>query len=721
MAANIENNALQAGAREWRARGVYVFGALMTLLFAVLAARLVELQVYKHQEMAVEAARQVYGTVRERDRRGLVIDSRGRTLAMSVEAKAVALDPKVLFDAPGAKPARLLQTLSGIINLSPADTVRLNAAIAKRVFLAKGPEGEVEKPIRFVWVKRRLSEEEWRKLSAAMNEAKNEAAEAWRYRRRWQKREGELKVARDHEGELQAREAANGWRRVAQEAEGKFAGVFFPPEYERVYPQGGLASHILGFGDIDGRGLEGIERAFEPFLKGIAVERLVARDARSRALSTLTTDDRSVEGMTVQLTIDSVVQSIAEDELYQVIEGLRKDFPDVVGHAVIMDPWTGDILALANYPTFDANRPGEFPARNRRNDAVAAVQEPGSTFKPLLFAASMEEGLANINEDWDCSTFRMDNGRTIKDIHPYGRMSLLMGLVKSSNPAMVRLGLRLGPDKMRQYVLKYGFGERTAPLFDTAGKEIGSLFPGEVRGRVTSAAKWSSYTMGSVPMGYEINVTSLQMAAAYSVIANGGMLPRPNLVKAIMNREGDVALAVEPVMRHRVLSEKTAALMRGALRTVVTEGTGRRANIKEYALGGKTGTANMIANEKERANGVRGYSQRRHTANFVALAPWDKPKAVICVSIRETGKYGGEASSPVVAGIARRMLAYWGVPADDGSKPSSQYIPVQEVFEKIELPPEEYSIGAEDDENRLSEEIYPGWMDEMVYDEEAVG
>ncbi|MDR1613779.1 MAG: penicillin-binding protein 2 [Planctomycetota bacterium] len=676
-----------------------IFGVLMTMLFLGLAARLAQLQIMEHRESAVGTARQVFGAVRERDRRGLVIDARGRTLAMSVDSKACALDPHVLLEAPGAKPERVVARLGEMLALGENDVKRIEKTLGKKI----NADG---KPIRFVWVKRRISEEEWKNLDAAMSESRKKASEAWRYRRRWQKRAGEYLARRDQEGERKAREAADGWKRAAEEQEGLFAGVFFPEDYQRVYPQGGLAAHILGFSNIDGDGLEGVEKLLNPFLQGRTIERMVARDARSRALSTLTRDDRSVDGMTVQLTIDSVIQSIVEEELYQVVARMKGEFPDITANAVIMEPFTGEILAIANYPTFDANHPGRYDPRNRRNDAVASIQEPGSTFKPLLFAASIDEGLADFNDDWDCSTYRMANGRVIKDLYPYGKMSLLMGLVKSSNPAMVRLGERLGPARMRQYVIKYGFGEKT-----------GSLLPGEVRGRVTTADKWSTYTMGSVPMGYEINVTTLQMAAAYSVIANGGMLPLPTIVKAVLDERGDVALKVKPRMRRRVISEKTAGRMREALRKVVAEGTGRRANIEEYALGGKTGTASMVANEKERAAGLRGYSKKRNTANFIALAPWDKPRAVICVTIRETGKFGGEASSPVVAGIARRILAYWGVPTQNGVRTENLYRPPQTAPK----PEAQYVIGAEDDENRLTEEVDPRLWEEWTEDESALG
>ena len=732
-----------------RARCTWLFCVLITLMFLALGARLVQLQVMQHEEMAVVAARQILGTVRDRDKRGVITDSRGIVLATSVAVRACAVDPKLMIEAsssfygidsslgalpglqagrPGASLAMetaattpTLERLGELLNLSKNELDKVKRQLVKRQTL-ETEEGIARQPMRFLWIKRELAEAEWRTLSDSITAAKKQAADARNNQRRWRKIIGQAKVARNAEVEKTAREAASGWRRVALEADARFAGVFFPAEYERRYPQGKLAAHILGFtgrGDKDSvEGREGVERTFDVFLRGVALNRVVARDARSRALSTLASDNRTTDGMTVELTIDSVVQSIVEEELQQSIDKLKVEFPAVTGHAIVMDPFTGDILAIANYPTFDPNEPGGVEARSRNNDVVQAVQEPGSTFKPLLIAASIEEKLATFDESIDCSTFRMDNGRTVKDIHPYNRhMPLEMALMKSSNPAMVRVGLRLGPEKMREYVLKYGFGEKTGRPDERGVNQ--STFPGEVRGKVTNARNWSLYTMGSVPMGYEINVTTLQMAAAYSVFANGGLLPRPNIIKAVYDQAGGLALRTEPEMRHRVISKTTAAQMRQVLRKVVTEGTGRRANIKEYELGGKTGTANMIANAAERAAGVRGYSNKRHTANFVALAPWDKPRAVICVSIRDTGKYGGEASSPVVAGIARRVLAYWGVPTTNGETVKNELLPLT-GYEPPKVP-EMYTIGAEDDDNAVGEVVDPRWIEELIDDPEAEG
>lgn len=716
MAAGVHPQPVVSKPKVPRARGTYAFAVLISLMFVAVAARLVQLQVMEHRERTTEVAKMLYSTSSDRDRRGMILDARGTVLAASVAIKACAIDPKVLLEAEGARPERLLNTLTETLNLTPEDLQRIQKGLEKR-YVPKNSKDGKEEPIRFVWVKRRITDDQFKKLDQMMTEARKEATEAWRYRRRWLKIAGVRKVARDSEGEQYCRNAAEGWRKIALDAEGRFAGLNFPPEYQRVYPQGTLASHILGFGNIDGAGLEGVERTCDALLQGTSVKRLVARDARSRALSTLAPDDRTTTGMTVELTLDSVVQAIVEEELHVTLDEFKKDFPDVNAHAVVMDPYTGDILAIANYHTFDPNHPGVDPEtgakvdpRNRRNDAVAAIQEPGSTFKPLLIAAALEEKVASLDEDVECATFKMNNGRrTIKDIHPYGRMSLEMALVKSSNPAMVRTGLKLGPEKMREYVLKYGFGEKS-----------GSGLPGEVRGHVTTKRNWTDWTMGSVPMGYEINVTTLQMAAAYSAFANGGMLPKPNIVKALYDSGGGLALATQPEMVRRVISEKTAATMRQVLRKVVTDGTGRRANIDEYELGGKTGTANMIANDKEKAQGVKGYSQKRHTANFVALAPWDKPKAVICVSIRDTGKYGGEASGPITGRIARRLLAYWGIPTANGVPiRADAFLPAKEF--QPPPAPAAYTVGDLDDENYLGEEVDPRLFEEWVEDETALG
>ncbi|MCD8139005.1 MAG: penicillin-binding protein 2 [Planctomycetaceae bacterium] len=717
MAAGVRTSG-RTRAKGPRARGAVAFGVLTTLMFLVVAARLVQLQVVEYAEHTREITNIIIKPTSERDRRGQIVDSRGVVLAASVPVRACALAPKLLIESEGANQDKVVARLADALELTPVEIQKLTDRINRR-YVPKNSETGGAVPYRFVWVKRRVTDEQYGKLAAEIERAKREARNAWQNRRRWLKLAGEMKVARDPEKEAYCRTQADGWRAHALAAEGRYAGVFFPPEFERFYPQAELASHVLGFSDIDGNGMGGIELVLNNKLSGKPVTRLVARDARSRPLMSLISDDRSPAGMTVELTIDSVVQAIVEEELKSVVEDLKIRTPDINAHAVVIDPYTGDILAIANYPTYDPNHPRVDPEtgekigdRARRNDVVSAIQAPGSTFKPLMICAALEEKVASLEEEVDCSTFSMNNGkRTIKDIYPYSRMSLEMAVVKSSNPAMVRTGLKLGPEKMREYVLKFGFGEKT-----------GSGLPGESRGMITSAEKWNEWTMGSVPMGYEIGVTTLQMAAAYSAIANGGMLPTPNLIRAVYDANGGLVEKPEPVMRRRVISPETAEKMRGVMRKVITTGTGRRANIEEYHLGGKTGTANMMVTDEEKAKGMKGYAQgKRHTANFVALAPWDKPRAIVCVSIRGTDKFGGEASSPPGAAIARRILGYWGVPTANGSPIRADIMPRREFKPAPPPIPVEYTIGTPDDDNYLGDEVDDRWMEDMVYDPEAIG
>ncbi|MDR1745460.1 MAG: penicillin-binding protein 2, partial [Planctomycetota bacterium] len=616
-----------------RARGALLFGVLTTLMFLGVAARLVQLQVFEYESHTREIASTIIKPSSERDRRGRIIDSRGVVLAASVPVRACAMDPQLIEDAaraalpkdvrdilskgegPGFEEAE--KTLADAVAIQQEKIIgRLTealaltsdevAAVTRRVgmrYVPKNSAAGKPVPYRFIWVQRRVADERYLDLADRMARAGKDAADAWRNRRRWVRLAAQMRTARETEKESYCRDAAEGWRRHALEAEGRYAGVFFPPEFERFYPQGQLAAHVVGYANIDGDGMGGIESSYNSKLTGTPVRRLVARDARSRPLMSLVSDERTADGMTVELTVDSVVQAIVEEELRNTVEELKVRSPDINAHAVVMDPYTGDILAMANYPTFDPNHPGvhsetgeRVTHRERRNDAVSAIQEPGSTFKPLMVCASLEEGVASLEEDVECSTLLMNNGRrSIKDLYPYGRMTLEMAVVKSSNPGMVRTGLKLGPEKMREYVLKFGFGEKS-----------GRGLAGESRGMVTSKEKWNDWTMGSVPMGYEVGVTTLQMAAAYSVIANGGLLPTPNIVKAVYDGNGGLIEEREVVMRRRVVSADTAEKMRAVMRKVVTTGTGRRANSPEYELGGKTGTANMTVSEEERAKGMKG-------------------------------------------------------------------------------------------------------------------
>ncbi len=429
----------------------------------------------------------------------------------------------------------------------------------------------------------------------------------------------------------------------------KLPGLYFPREFGRKYPQGQIAAHVIGFPDIDGKGLEGIEKIFDTQLRGEPEKRWGARDGRRRRLvSGDVQANRTREGRTVVLTIDATVQAITENELARAVARYRG--PATTGCAVVMDPYSGDILALANCPTFDPNDPTASPPENRLNRAVASIYEPGSTFKPFVLARALEAGSVTLTTRIHCENgaWRMPNGRVLHDAHGYGYLTAEYVVVKSSNIGIAKIAARLGMKNLHALVRDFGFGERT-----------GVGLPAELPGQVRPLRQWTSYSLGSVPMGQEIAATPLQLATAYAVIANGGVLLRPRIVKELRGGNG-LARKFPVVTRRRVLRPETAATMRMILRKVVAKGTGKRARMDEFWLGGKTGTSQLPVNAAERRAGHRGYSPNRYVATFVGIAPWDVPRLVILVSVREPrgAYYGGVVAAPAVREIARRCLLY---------------------------------------------------------------
>ncbi|MCX7934154.1 MAG: penicillin-binding protein 2, partial [Planctomycetota bacterium] len=323
--------------------------------------------------------------------------------------------------------------------------------------------------------------------------------------------------------------------------------------------------------------------------------------------------------------------------------------------AVVMSPQSGDILAWACWPTYNPNNPGAAEGRHRLNSIIATVFEPGSTFKPFIWAAALEEKAITPEMRFFCENgaWTMPNGRVLHDVHGYGELTAEMVLVKSSNIGMAKIAALLGAGRLHRWIRAFGFGEIT-------GVSLG----GELSGSVHPLSRWTSYSLGSLPMGQEITVTLLQLATAYSAIANDGLLLKPRLVKAIRDAEGGLVHEVPIAVRRRVLQTETCAVLRRILRRAVSEGTGKAANMPEYALAGKTGTAQLKVNAEEYRAGLRGYSRTRYLSSFVGMAPAEEPRLVIAVAVREPkgAYYGGTVAAPVVRDIARRALLYLGVP-----------------------------------------------------------
>ncbi len=417
----------------------------------------------------------------------------------------------------------------------------------------------------------------------------------------------------------------------------------------RAYPQGPLAGQVIGFVGIDHTGLEGLEYAYNRRLSGAAGRIAYLRDARRRPVWMDPNDYRPPEhGESVRLSLDAMIQAIAERAL---AEACRK-YNAPRGDCVVLDPASGQILAMANYPAFDPRLGGEPPADVRRNRSVTDAYEPGSVFKPFIHAAATEAGVADPDEKIDCTEagfFVTSGGRRLHDAHGHGTLTWSGVLVNSSNIGMAKVGQRLGAERMYQAVRRFGFG--TPP---------GSGLPGESPGIVNPLHRWNHYSVTSVPMGQEIAVTPLQLAQALSAFANGGLAAKP----AILARDADAPMFTP------VLDADIADATRRTLRRVVTEGTGRKAQSDKYRIWGKTGTAQV----PDRVRG--GYIPDAYTASFICGAPLNRPRIVVVVSVhrpdKSIGHYGGIVAAPAAKQIVEQTLEYLAVPPDVEDESSAQ-------------------------------------------------
>lgn len=427
-------------------------------------------------------------------------------------------------------------------------------------------------------------------------------------------------------------------------------GVYLLPERKRFYPKGKLASHLLGFCGLDDRGLEGLELYYDSYLKGVGGLRCTLQDAAGTEIAALESKFiPPVNGYDLILTIDEVMQYIAEKELRLA----AKRWKIKGGTIIIMEPSSGDILALANYPTFDPNNFAGADPHSRRNRAVTDYFEPGSIFKIITASAGLEENLLTLDDKFYCEKGRYKMaGHILHDYRPHGWLSFKEVIVKSSNIGTVKIAQEiLGEERLYNYIKLFGFGERTDVDL-----------PGEVKGVIKPPANWSKTSIGAIPMGQEIGVTALQVACAVSTIANGGLLMRPRLVKEIRNNSSnDIIRRFKPQIVRRVITEKTAKQMKEILRGVVDEGTGRSAKLTGYTAAGKTGTA-----QKARLVG-RGYSQKRFIASFIGFIPAEKPTIAMVVILDEPQPVhlGGVVCAPIFKKISGEILTYLGIEPDE--------------------------------------------------------
>lgn len=555
-----------------------------------ISARLVHLQVTRHDKLVARARQQQQDAIETNPARGPVLDREERELARTIDTTSVSIAPdefkqhKEDTDAQvNAAIETTAQGLSSVLGLN-------KKAVSDQINEAKNTGR------RFIWIARRIDPEK-----AALLEKM------------------------------------------------ELTGVHTRKEPKRFYPNGSLAANVLGFVGLDGNGLAGIEQVYNEKIVGEPGKIFVEKDSLGRAYES--TEVLGRPGQTIILTIDQSIQYQAEAALTAAITNSHAK----AGTAIVLDPHTGDILALANAPTFDPNDVGAAPPAARANWALQNIYEPGSTFKIVAFSAAIEKGLARPEDHIDCQMGSITVAkRLIHDHHAFGNLTIADALAKSSNVAAIKLGLRVGDPTMYDFITRFGFGSRT-----------GIELPGETVGLVRPLHRWQPSSIGSVAIGQEIGVTPLQMVAAFGALANDGVRIAPHLIREIRNGNGVTTYRPNPE-QHRVIKKETASALRGMLEGVTLNGTAKKAQLDGYTAAGKTGTAQKIDPR------TRTYSATKFVASFVGFAPVNNPAVVIIVVIDEPGGsyHGGDVAAPVFRQIAEQILPEMGViPDTDFNEP----------------------------------------------------
>jgi cell division protein FtsI (penicillin-binding protein 3) len=418
----------------------------------------------------------------------------------------------------------------------------------------------------------------------------------------------------------------------------KIRGLGFRKESKRYYPNGSLAAHVIGFAGVDNQGLEGLELRYNNILKGESGQTWILRDARQRELMIEEDFFPPRDGFKLILTVDETIQYIAETALNRAVAQHKA----AGGSVVVMDVRTGEILALANYPTYSLENLKASSVESRTNRAISFVYEPGSVFKVITAAAALEEKAFKEEDKIFCENgnYRIAN-HTLTDHTPHGTLSFREVIKVSSNIGTVKVAQKLGPEVIYRYGRRFRFGEKT---------NIDLL--GEVGGWLKRPAQWSKTTIGAIPIGYEITVTPLQLVCAITAVANGGLYMKPLVVKAIKDQHDQLIKEFEPEIVDRVISGETARRLRDILVEAVETGTGKRARIPGVSVAGKTGTARKVVNG--------AYAPGKYYASFIGFAPADNPRlaAVVVIDEPRPSYFGGTVSAPVFKEMIENSLKY---------------------------------------------------------------
>lgn len=568
--------------------------------FAGLAARLMWLHWLERESYTAFLDKARKQTIVELARRGDILDVRGNRLATSRNLIELGADPQDLRAADETKWPQLARLLG-------LPEAQLRALLTRRFATPAEADGQgvdaaaQGRPIR------------WVKLSEEVEEATYDRIQ-------------ELGIK----------------------------GVYGIRHYRRVYPGGQLAAHLLGYINKEQTPVTGVERHFDFYLRGQAGWRESERDGHRRELAQFRSREiPATDGLDIVLTLDMFVQHIVEEELAEIARKFQPESATII----VGDPATGAILALANWPTFDLNHFNTAPLAAQRNIAITDVYEPGSTFKIVASSAALNERLVTPFSVFDCSLTSIEyQGRPRalpREAHNLGKLTVAEIVGKSSNRGAAQLGMLLGSERFHDYVRAYGFGDRT-------GYPLG----GEVAGVLHPVAKWDGLTITRMPMGHSISATPMQVHCAMGVIASGGVLSRPWLVREIRDNTGRTVVPYEPMPRRRVVSRETAEIMaRLLVEAASSEGTGKAAAIEGYQVAGKTGTSQKIIDGR--------YSTSHHIGSFVGFFPANRPQVQITVVVNDgrlpTGglAYGGTVAAPSFKRIGEQLIPYLGIrPAD---------------------------------------------------------
>jgi cell division protein FtsI (penicillin-binding protein 3) len=421
----------------------------------------------------------------------------------------------------------------------------------------------------------------------------------------------------------------------------KLPGIYFQKEDRRFYPKRDLAAQVLGYVDIDEKGLGGLEYRYNNLVRGDAGRVLVMTDARGRSFNSI--EQPVAPGANLVTTIDQNIQYIVDKEAAATAEETHAKGVSIV----VMDPRTGEVLGMGNYPTFNPNEYAKYSPQAWVNRAVSHTYEPGSTFKIVTAASAFEEGLAQPAELIDCQMGSIVVfGRKIHDWKPFGLLTVKQIMENSSDVGAIKLALRLGDERFAEHIERMGFGKLT-----------NIDLPGEERGTARPASRWTKSSIGSIAMGQEVTVTPLQIVRMVSVVANGGILYQPYIVKKVQHPQNGILRETEP-HGERVISAETAAKLQDMLESVVTEGTAKAGKLEGYTAAGKTGTAQKVENGR--------YSQTKVVASFAGFAPATKPVISMIVMIDEPVglHHGGLVAAPVFKRVAEQVLRSMSVPPD---------------------------------------------------------